>query len=221
MDKDREKLYLIEKLLGRFPYINQRISGVKCKSSDVSARRYIKNGFLPYLKADTEFRQNGALGCWMAHANALESVREPEGITVVLEDDFVCKYGFFDRALEMIRSFDTEFDVIIFDPNGSGPLSQHAICPGIYDAGGCSFPEYMGSHCLFYNNKRVPHILDAMLDAPIRDFDGYLLVEDRIKTYVFYTGMSRSVYFYSDILGARHRGSFWNGISEWVDFVLE
>ena len=221
MDKDREKLYLIDKLLRKFPYQRERIEGVKCGNSDVPMDKYLRYGLLPYLKDQTETRQKGVLGCWIAHARALESVTETDGITVVLEDDFVCKDGFFDRAISMINNFDKDFDVILFDPKGTGPLAKHAIAPCIYDVEGCSYPEYMGSQCLFYNNKRVPYIRDTILDSHVRDFDGYILYEKKIKSYVFYTGLSRSIYFYSDVQGEEYRNSFWYGMTEWIEYVCD
>lgn len=221
MDKDKEKLYLIDKLLKKFPYSRQRVAGVQCSDPLIPVNRYLKHGLLPYLQIDTEARQKGALGCWIAHANALESITSTDGITVVLEDDFVCKDGFFERALKMIENFDRDFDVIMFDPKGDGPLERHSIARDIYDVEGYSFPEYVGSHCLFYNNQRVPFILDTMLNSFVRDFDGFLLVEEKIKCYVFYTGMSRSVYFYSDVLGIKQENSFWHGVTEWIDFTYD
>lgn len=221
LDKDFEKRFLLNKLLSKFTYPLERIPGVLVDSKFSSAEKYMKYGLQSYVKEVKESRQRGVLGCWVAHAKALESIIETEGITVVLEDDFVCRDGFFERALKMIENFDKDFDVIMFDPEGTGPLDHHAIGSGMYETEGYTYPEYHGSHCLFYNNKSVHRILETMLNSFVRDFDGFLLIEQTIKAYVFYTGEAKSLFFSSDVNGVRSETSLWDGIGSWIDFVCE
>ncbi|WP_075187333.1 glycosyltransferase family 25 protein [Teredinibacter haidensis] len=221
MDKDVEKRFLISKLLSKFPYASQRIQGVMVNDQNISIENYLKFGFQSYLKKLPVNRQNGVLGCWIAHIKALESITETDGITVVLEDDFVCKEGFFEKALKMIKEFDKDFDVIVFDPSGGGPLDRHSIGSDMYDVDGYSSPEYVGSHCLFYNNKSVKRILKTILSSFVTDFDGFLFKDQTINSYVFYTGESCSIYYYSDTCGIGDQTSLWYGIANWIDFVCD
>lgn len=220
MDKCIEKRFLIEKLFSKFPFFpKQRIAGVQYAMSPESYAKYLTQGVAQYIMDDSEARQHGAIGCWIAHVKALESVDTASGYTVVLEDDFVCKDDFFEKALAMLNEFDRDFDVAIFDPNGEGPSPEHRISSGIYDVEGCSFPQYFGSHCLFYNNSKIPKILNSIFSSQIRDYDGFLLCNELLSSYVFYTGSSKTVYFYSDIEGKPQKNSFWKGMTEWINYM--
>lgn len=219
MDKDIEKRFLIEKLLSKFQFTTQRISGIQYAKSPENHIKYLSHGVAPYIMDDSLARQHGAIGCWIAHVKALETIDASTGYTVVIEDDFVCKDDFFEKALAMLNEFNRDFDVIVFDPKGDGPASGHYISPGIYDAQGCSHPHYVGSHCLFYNNSRITNLIKTIHSSQIRDYDGYLLVNKLISSYIFYTGRSKSIYFYSDVDGKPQQNSFWNGMAEWINYI--
>jgi hypothetical protein len=118
---------------------------------------------------------------------------------VVLEDDFVCRPKFFENALRMVNAFDRDFDVILFDPWGTGPLAKHKIAENIYFPANCTYPYYGGSHCLFINNTRIPRILEAKLTSEVMDYDGFLLGSGKIDTYIFYTKECATQPFGSDI----------------------
>jgi len=117
----------------------------------------------------------------------------------VLEDDFVCRPKFFENALRMVEAFDREFDVILFDPWGTGPLAKHQIAENIYYPANCTYPYYGGTHCLFINNARIPSILEAKRTSEVMDYDGFLLGSGKIDTYVFYTKECATRPFGSDI----------------------
>jgi hypothetical protein len=139
------------------------------------------------------------VGCWIAHSRALESITERQGITVVVEDDFICTDDFFDRALKMINSFDLDFDVIVFDPWGEGPQEEHRVSDDIYRPRNCLPFSYVGTQCLFINNHKIPNILESKLNSKIRDYDNFLFANHKINCYVFYTGLSGTRHIGSDI----------------------
>lgn len=219
MDKDHEKRFLLEKVLNRHTYPIHRISGVAYSQSPDSYQNYMLNGVASYVVNDSLKRQNGVIGCWIAHIKALESVIETDGYTVVVEDDFVCKDNFFEEALTMLNSADIDLDVAIFDPKGDGPHPDHLIQDRIYHSQGESFPLYAGSHCVFYKNCKIKSLLKTIESSEIRDYDGYLLCNPNIKTYLFYTGQSRTIYFYSDIEDFQIENSLWRGIEEWITYM--
>lgn len=219
MEKDHEKRFLLEKVLSRYTYSIQRISGVAYSQNPDSYKNYTLNGLASYVASDSLKRQNGVIGCWIAHVQALESTVETEGYTVVVEDDFVCKDSFFEKALAMLNNSSIDLDVAIFDPKGEGPLSCHLIQNGIYNSQGDSFPLYAGSHCVFYKNSRIQALLKIINSSEIRDYDGYLLCNQNIKTYLFYTGLSRTIYFYSDIEDFQIENSLWRGVQDWINYT--
>jgi len=188
---------LISALLKKLPYKVLRCPGTLITDfNDPGIRKYLSLGFEEYLDPN---RIKGVAGCWIAHSHVLEEVTERSGITVVLEDDFVCQRGFFTLALKMVKEFNRDFDVILFDTWGKGPLDNHKISDNIYRPRNFSHPFYSGSHCLFVNNSRIPKILDLKLNSKVKDYDGYLIANDNIVVYIFYTGLCGSRNIGSDI----------------------
>lgn len=197
--KNWHRKLFIKLLLRSVPYKTFRCPGVKFDSKNNAYDKYTKHGFKPYLESEHKHRSNGVIGCWIAHSLAIEDITEENGITVVLEDDFVCKSHFFKNALNMVNSFDREFDIIIFDTWGTGPFEIHKISENIYSPKKITFPYYAGSHCLFVNNARIFKILEAKLNVQVADYDGFLIGSDKLDTYVFYTGDCASRAIGSDI----------------------
>jgi GR25 family glycosyltransferase involved in LPS biosynthesis len=164
---------------------------------------------MEYLKKEeNKCRYKGVIGCWIAHSRILEPIKERVGITVILEDDFVCKKDFFENALRMVNSFDKDFDVVIFDPFGEGPLGMHRVAENIYTANKYTYPYYHGIHCMFVRNDRIPKILEAKLNSQILDYDAFLLIDANIDSYIFYTGACGTRLLQSDITpGGRRKFS--------------
>jgi hypothetical protein len=176
------------------------ICGVNYEASNPIYNKYTKMGFEPYLsEIEQQGRIKGVAGCWIAHSHALEDITDRDGISIILEDDFMCRPGFFKKAMEMINQLGQEFDVIVFDPLGTGPLPEHLISKDIYTNNGGSWPFYVGSHCLFINNRNIPKILDDKLNTQIKDFDGFLFMNTKLKVYLFYSHMCSSNYYGSSI----------------------
>jgi GR25 family glycosyltransferase involved in LPS biosynthesis len=196
MDKNWHRKLFMELLLGAMSYPVIRKAGVKFRSDNPSYDKYLTLGIAPYVNSE---RSEGVVGCWIAHSQVLEEITEQAGITVVLEDDFVCRPKFFENALRMVNAFDRDFDVILFDPWGTGPLAKHKIAENIYFPANCTYPYYGGSHCLFINNTRIPRILEAKLTSEVMDYDGFLLGSGKIDTYIFYTKECATQPFGSDI----------------------
>jgi GR25 family glycosyltransferase involved in LPS biosynthesis len=209
IEKNIGRKYLIEKLLAKFNFPFSRVPGVTYEVGNPDFEKYVVCGLEQYVREKPYSRQKGVIGCWIAHSKALENVTEQDGITVVLEDDFVCRAHFFNKAMQMVNEFKRDFDVIMFDPFGKGPLESHKIVKNIYDPQGATFPLYHGAQCLFVNNKSIPKILDAKLTSQIRDYDGYLFYNDKnIVSYVFYTGASSAIKLGSDIEIKKFRTPF-------------
>lgn len=189
MDKNRRRKWLLKSLLGAVPNKILRFPGVKFDARDPAYQKYLLYGFHPSLDpVKDRSRVEGIAGCWIAHSHVLEGVSEQTGITVVLEDDFVCRSDFFENALRMVNAFNRDFDIILFDTRGDGPLEGHRVAENIYHPKNYSFPYYSGTHCMFVNNARIAKILDAKLNAQICDYDGFVLTSGKIDAYVFYTG---------------------------------
>jgi len=199
MDKNWHRKLFMKLLLRSMPYKVFRSPGIIFNSHNKSYDKYLKLGIRLYLKSTDSDRASGAIGCWIAHSKVLEEVTEQNGITVVLEDDFICRSKFFENALKMVNAFDRDFDVIIFDAWGSGPLEIDKISNNIYRSGCYSYPYYGGTHCLFVNNASIPKILDAKLNSQVMDYDGFLYVNGKINSYIFYTGECASRGIGSDI----------------------
>lgn len=216
--KNIGKRVLMGLLLRKLKYPKKRVDGVVWDGNKSECSNLVKNGLEDYLKKERISRQRGVIGCWIAHTNALKDVESDEGITVVLEDDFVCKKDFFDNALAMIAECGRNFDVLIFDPSGTGPRSEDFIKPGIYKLKGHSYPYYHGSHCLFVNNRSIQKILMIKEKTPIKDYDGFLLYNNEINSYVFYTGKSGTVLFGSDVSGISGLHVLLRGLKKWLDF---
>lgn len=216
--KNTIKRLLMELLLRKLKYPKEWVEGVVWDESKSEYRDLVKNGLEDYAKRESISRQKGIIGCWIAHTYALKDVRHDNGITVVLEDDFVCKKDFFDYALSMIRRFDRDFDVIIFDPSGTGPMSADFVGTGICKLKGHSYPYYFGSHCLFINNRSIQRILKIKEKSLIKDYDGFLLCNKEIDSYVFYTGKSKTVLFGSDISQINSLFILLRGLKIWFSF---
>lgn len=176
-----------------------RCPGVRYDAKNNAHNRYMKNGLHSSPDYVVKDRLEGIIGCWIAHSHALEDVCEQSGITVVLEDDFVCQSNFFENALRMVNTFERDFDIILFDTWGTGPLKIHKISDNIYSPRYHSYPYYGGTHCLFVNNARISKILEAKLNFPVLDYDGFLLGTGKLETYVFFTGQCASRMIGSDI----------------------
>jgi hypothetical protein len=185
MDQNWHRKLFMKSLLKPMSYKVVRCPGVKFDIENKAYDKYLKCGVDANLESA---KANGVVGCWIAHSHALEEVTEQEGITIVLEDDFICKAQFLENALKMVNAFDKDFDVILFDTWGAGPLEAHKIAEDIYHTQNYGFPYYGGTHCLFVNNARIPKILDAKLNSQVMDYDGFLLTSGKLNTYVFHTG---------------------------------
>lgn len=216
--KNIGKRVLMELLLRKSRYPVKRVDGVVWDENISEYRDVVKNGLEDYVREESIGRQKGVIGCWIAHTNALKDVRVEDGVTVVLEDDFVCKRDFFDHALSMINKFDRDFDVVIFDPSGSGPISSDFVRPGIYKLKGHSYPHYFGAHCLFVNNRSIQKILKIKEKSAIKDYDGFLLYNTEINSFVFYTGRSRAAWLGSNISGNNSTLIFLYGMRRWFNF---
>ncbi len=216
LKKDFIRRFLLRTLLCNLKCEKKWIPGVTYDGKNPVHKAFLKNGCQPYLKGKMhQHRQKGVVGCWIAHTNALEDIKEEEGLTVILEDDFVCQRGFFTKAVNMLREFDQVFDIVIFDPHGSGPLSEHCIGKDIYLNGG-TWPEYWGSHFLFINNENVPKIIEAKRNSPISDYDGFLTTNTELKIYLFYSRKCTTINFGSNILRTSKAKDVVSGIFNWM-----
>ena len=195
MPGDRFRRALLLRILRTLPYESRMIPGVAYDAANPEFNGYTAKGIADYLKT-SQSRDRGVEGTWIAHSRALEEVEDREGFTVVLEDDFVCRRDFFAEALRRVNAFDRDFDVILFDPHGNGPLAAHQVAPTIYQSQGESFPHYWGSHCVLVNNRNIPKILAIKRQFEIKDMDGFFLRNDTgLNNYLFYTGKCRQVSF--------------------------
>lgn len=217
LKKDLIRRVLLRTQLWLLPCKKKWIHGVVYDAKNPVHKEYIKKGCLPYLKEKMHHhRQKGVVGCWMAHTHALEDIKDRDGISIILEDDFVCKPGFFKKAIKMLQGFDREFDIIVFDPSGSGPLPEHRIRNNIYTNNGGTYPLYWGSHCLFINNRSVPKILDVKRYSQICDYDGFLMTNTELKIYLFYSHMSTVINFGSNIFAGNPKKKYLIGILNWI-----
>jgi hypothetical protein len=184
---------LIERLLRKLPFPSRLVPGVVYDPGNPQEfARYTRGGITDYLSTQPN-RIRGVVGLWIANSKAIEDVVDEDGITVVLEDDFVCKSSFFDTAREMVEKFARPFDVIMFDCQGS-PREIHKIAENVYHAKGESFPAYWGSHVLFVNNRSIPKILEAKAKFGAMDVDGFFLhPHTGLDVYQFYTGKARQL----------------------------
>jgi hypothetical protein len=224
MGKNLLKRKLMRQQLLKYPYPFKWVPGVLYYSSDPAFSKYTKNGVESYVPHS---RLNGVVGCWIAHSHAIEDVTETEGVTIILEDDFVCRPSFFDKALTMLERFDRDFDIIFFDPRGSGGVDIHLVYPNIYRPMN-SFPSYefcgpqyyCGSQCLFINNRSISKILNIKLECAIKDIDGFLLMQKDLNTYVFYTGISKALWLGSDIEeGCSSDSISGSALDEWNEYT--
>jgi len=216
MPSDRLRRGLLTRLLRKLPYDWRMISGIAYKPSDSAFEKYIAGGIHDYVKAQPQ-RMKGVVGLWIAHSKALEDIQDRDGITVVLEDDFVCQPDFFECALRMLDDFDRSFDVIMFDCQGSGPIEPHRIAPNIYQSDGLSYPAYWGSHCLFVNNASIPKILAAKTNTMVKDLDGFHLQRDTgLDVYLFYTGKCRQLFFGSHAATGWHLLEITTNLIKWL-----
>lgn len=191
---------MIKSIIRKTSYNAILFPGVLYNEKNIVYHKYIKKGTKQYLMNDDHInRIKGVIGCWIAHSQVLETVVEHSGITVVLEDDFICQEDFFENALNMINNFNQDFDVILFDTWGIGPLEIHKVMNNIYFPRNCDYPYYGGAHCLFINNSQISKILDIKNNSQVMDYDGFLLSNEEIKAYVFYTGQCTVINVGSDI----------------------
>lgn len=212
-----KRIFMVLTLIG-VKYPKKRIEGVVWNKEKNKYVGLVKNGLEDYVKEKDIKTQNGIIGCWLAHTNAIKDVEYDSGMTVILEDDFVCKKDFFEHAITMVNQFDLDFDVIFFDPSGTGPRSEDFVRLGVYDTKGYSYPYYFGSQCLFINNRSISKILRLKDKSQIRDYDGFLLYNKEINTYIFYTGKSKAVRFGSDTYGKSSVFIFLYGLKKWFEF---
>jgi GR25 family glycosyltransferase involved in LPS biosynthesis len=197
--KNWHRNLFIKLLLRGLPFPVLRYDGVIFKGNEEQYSSYVKHGIFNLLGKE---RQPGVAGCWIAHSKVIEDVTDTEGITVVLEDDFVCKADFFETALEMIRTFSQEFDIIVFDPWGQGPVAVDRITENVYAPREYGYPYYAGAHCLFVNNASIQKILSIKLNSQITDFDRFLIESRKLNVYLFYTGKCAARGIGSDITPA-------------------
>ena len=212
---------LMELMLRRSQRAPHRCPGVVYDPAERQFAGYRQRQCSPYLDSLDARRVKGILGCWIAHSRALKGVRDQHGVTVVLEDDFVCYRKFFDKALEMVRGFEHDFDVIVFAPDGCGPLQEHRIDYGTYDPKGVTHPYYHGTQCLFVNNASIPRILEAKARARVKDFDGFLFSpENDLRTYAMYTGLSGYLYMGSNVDDAPYEAGRLRLLQRWLGYYL-
>ncbi|MDO6435737.1 hypothetical protein Q4E93_34300 [Flavitalea sp. BT771] len=213
MSKNWKRNLFIRLLLRAVPYKVVRFPGVSFDKSDHEFDKYLKHDVRPDLKEKNKDRYKGVVGCWIAHSRVLEPIKERKGVTVVLEDDFVCRRNFFNDALKMVNTFDRDFDIIVFDPCGKGPFGMHKVSENIYSPKKYCSPFYLGSQCLFVNNEKIPKILDAKLNAVILDYDAFVFCGGMIDSYLFYTGASAVRNVGSDITPG------YDGKDTWADIL--
>jgi GR25 family glycosyltransferase involved in LPS biosynthesis len=182
-----------------FRYPKQKIKGVIIRPDDHEMQEHLQHGVHYSVQLDTTKGQ-GLAGCWIAHSHALQAIENNIGITAILEDDFICTKDFFSSALRLIKELNTEFDVIIFDPVGTGPLEIHKVADGVYQPRAHLYPYYYGTHCLFINNASKSKILAAKQLSQLSEYEHFLLENNAIKTLICYTGKSGSRNIGSDIL---------------------
>jgi hypothetical protein len=160
---------------------------------------YIRGGINEYYLTTRPDRCPGVVGLWIANSRAIEDVTDRDGITVVLEDDFVCTARFFERARDMVSKFDRPFDIVMFDCLGK-PRERHRIAKDVYRTDGETFPRYHGSHALFVNNRSIPKILEAKAKFNVMDIDGFFLAPwTGLEVFQFYTREASTLYFGSRI----------------------
>lgn len=193
---------LLTRLLRSFPYEYRLVPAVAYDPAEPKLEKYLAAGIEPYVTMEPPPRMRGIIGLWISHSMALESIDQEDGITIILEDDFVCKPDFFDVALKMVNDFGRDFDVILFDPEGSGPREAHRIAPGIYQSDGETYPAYHGSHCMFVNNRSVRKILRLKQTHPAKDIDGFLLERGKdLDAFLFYTGKCQQLWLGTNLEG--------------------
>jgi hypothetical protein len=189
---------LLERLLIRVPYPSRLVPGVVYDPANPDFEPYTRRGIAEYVTAHPG-RVKGVVGLWIANSRAIEDIVERDGVTVVLEDDFVCTSSFFDTARDMLARFDRPFDVIMFDCMGK-PRDAHKIMENVYRTDGETFPTYWGSHVLFVNNRSIDRILEAKRNFTVMDVDGFFLHPGTgLEVYQFYTGKCRQLYFGSRV----------------------
>lgn len=195
MPRDRHRRTLLRKILVTLPYESRMVPGVEYDPRNPEFEGYTAAGVADYLQSSPK-RVKGVVGTWIAHSRALEDVKHREGITVVLEDDFVCRPGFFAEALRMVNRFDQDFDLILFDSLGIGPAATDEVSPNVYQSNGKTYPYYYGAHCVLVNNRSIPKILEIKRAFEIKDVDGFFLgTHTGLTTYLFYTGKCSQVFF--------------------------
>jgi len=210
MDKNWHRRLMVQSVLKNLDCPVVRSPGIVYDPALEEYKKYTTHGVEDYL-IDLK-RKSGVVGCWIAHIKALESIREPDGLTIIVEDDFTCAPNFFDVALQMVRDFKEPFDVIVFDTWGKGPLEQHKIKENVYFPANSSYPYYGGTHCLFVNNAGASRIVESAIKSPIKDYDGFLFRSEGFKSYIFYTSLC----------GPRHLGSDINNeqkINQYIEIL--
>lgn len=193
------RIYIITLLYWRrIPF--RRIPGVRYSASCSRYQYYTRQGFFDYLfSPENSHRFNGVVGCWIAHVSAIESISCDYGITMIIEDDFYFDGHFIAMAERMIENFDRDFDILLFDPWGAGPLVDHQIGDGIYKIHGSPIGLYGGTHCVFINNIKRERILDEIRRSKIRDYDSFILENSSLDIFIFYTYRSSVINFRSNI----------------------
>lgn len=183
--KNWHRNFVIAAMSRNFPVTPEMVPGIIYDEKSKDHSKYITNGIYKGIESE---RTKGVIGCWIAHSKAIETISTTEGITVVLEDDFICTKSFFADAQRIINNISFDFDVLLFDPWGKGPLEIHKVQEHVYHPVFCGYPFYHGTHCIFINNSSIPKILAAKTSSHVVDYDGFLLTNNEISTYVVYTG---------------------------------
>lgn len=188
----------------------QVVDGVLYDPSNPEHNQFTKNGLMAYVKEEcSEQRIKGVTGCWVAHANVINNIQEDSGqYTVILEDDFMFRKGFFDQLYKEIQKIDLDdFDLICIDPRGDGPLNEDHIQGNFFKPNGKTFPTYWGAHCIVINNKSKDKILNCLKSSEVHDIDGFYLGATGFKSLLLYTDNKSSlIYLGSDLLGKKLNG---------------
>lgn len=196
LERNKLKRYLLENLLDRFSLPYRRVPGVICNIDEIQQTHSMAS----YLSTVDPSRLRGVTGCWLAHHNALSLIDKTRpGFTLILEDDFTCDDGFFEKLLKKVALLSEPFDIAIVDPRGLGPFENFKINEGIYRSGGKSFPYYCGSHCLLVRNSSADKILKAKSESSIMDYDGFLFCSSLLTNILIYTEQSGIINLGSDI----------------------
>ncbi|WP_018275061.1 hypothetical protein WKI13_11190 [Teredinibacter turnerae] len=194
---------LLRLLLMRIPLKQTWVKGVNYQANSIEHQRTTERGVREYVEDLGESARAGIVGCWIAHNNALKSIKDKSGFTLVIEDDLIFRNDFIAAIKNTLRNYREHFDIAFIDPNGDGPLAKDKIKEGIYNPNFQCYPAYWGAHCMLVRNSSVNNIVEMMSDCKVEDVDGFLICHPKIKTIAVYTHKARTIYFGSNVRGAK------------------